>query len=114
MLSLIFALALLPNQAAALPAPVITELTNLSLPKLQAEYPQGEIHYEYGLAGYFPAPQYWRAPIWTTPAVQHLDIDHLLFWLWVREHRDDCPPSEVPEPGAIALIAAGLMAVALR
>ena len=111
MLSLIFALALLPNQAAALPAPVITELTNLSLPKLQAEYPQGEIHYEYGLAGYFPAPQYWRAPIWTTPAVAHLDIDHPLFWLWVREHRDDC---NVPEPATMVLIAAGLMALALR
>jgi hypothetical protein len=111
MLSLIFALALLPNQTAALPAPVITELTNLSAPKLEAESPQSLIFYDGGLAGYFPSPQYWRAPIWTTPAVTHLDIDHPLFWLWVREHRDDC---DVPEPGAFALIAAGLMALALR
>lgn len=106
MFTALLALALLPNQTAALPAPAITELTNLSLPKLEAEYPQGDIYYEYGLVGYFPSPQYWRAPVWTTPAVEHP-----LFWHWVREHHDDC---EVPEPGTMLLIAAGLMALALR
>ena len=111
-MSIILALALLPNQAAALPAPAITELTNLSAPKLELESPQSLIFYDGGLAGYFPSPQYWRAPVWAPPALHHLDIEHPMLVLHIiKEHRDDC---EVPEPGTMLLIAAGLMALAIR
>lgn len=105
-----------PNPAAALPAPVIEQLTNLTVtvPKLEAEYPHGLIFYDGGLAGYFPNPQYWKAPIWTTLATAHVDVEHPLLWHWIRQHRDDCPsPANVPEPGTGILIAAGSMLMAL-
>ncbi|NBW10796.1 MAG: PEP-CTERM sorting domain-containing protein [Caulobacteraceae bacterium] len=113
MLTLLLAAALLhPNQTAALPAPVITELTNLSVPELERQSPQSLIFYDGGLVGYFPDPQVWRSPVWAPPASLP-DVEHPWLWLyWL--HHNDCPPAEVPEPGAMLMVAAGLMALAIR
>ena len=104
-----------PNDLAALPAPTITYETNLDTVILEQQYPQGEISYEGGLVGYFSKIPF--APIWSTPAPAHRDelIDHPVLWLyWLKEHCQDVPPTNVPEPSVYLMTGIGLFMIAVR